>query len=558
MAAKKKQKDPHKVEYGLSLRNIGQLETLEWFALSWAPTKAAVGSRIALHDRDRSAIIGTVKLLGYVTYGKKGEGKVVGEVDLRRIEGGRGLEGVVWHLSEAQRFIEPIAHPGGLSLWKLKGPILDEVNARNFTPYPVPEAAMPMIAPEEIDAALDAETFEPEGFFDPVTGEVYEPLPSDKQVAEEKAVLDIPWKNKKQFHGEACAVQSCSAPADGFMSAIFPKIGLRYRPICLKCSIKFSTHKPTPLQELARQRQGLADLAQILDSTPELVWSLLDEAGLTERGERRVPPGTAPLELSANPSPRGLDDTPSARAPDDTVRCADCGEPQFQTPSGITCSNGHGGAVSVIRDAALVDSRGAKVQEASIAVVIPREKIETIKAEAEEALRQLQPFVIRDQKGMDLANTITQTVKAQYNELETLRKKTVKPINDAKKSAQDAFNPALNALAAIEELLKTRIAEAYRRIQAEQDAALQKVQVAYQQGDVQTAALATRQAQAAEIALPSGTSIRDIYDYVVEDINLVPREFLTIHDAAVRAALKAGLQIPGIRRTSHDSVTVRS
>lgn len=29
------------------------------------------------------------------------------------------------------------------------------------------------------------------------------------------------------------------------------------------------------------------------------------------------------------------------------MRCSVCNEPQFDTPSGVTCSNGHGGAPSV-------------------------------------------------------------------------------------------------------------------------------------------------------------------------------------------------------------------
>lgn len=33
-----------------------------------------------------------------------------------------------------------------------------------------------------------------------------------------------------------------------------------------------------------------------------------------------------------------------------TSLCAECGEPQFDTPSGITCCNGHGGADSIERE----------------------------------------------------------------------------------------------------------------------------------------------------------------------------------------------------------------
>lgn len=32
--------------------------------------------------------------------------------------------------------------------------------------------------------------------------------------------------------------------------------------------------------------------------------------------------------------------------------CADCGEPQFDTPSGVTCCNGHGGADSIEQEVA--------------------------------------------------------------------------------------------------------------------------------------------------------------------------------------------------------------
>ncbi len=40
--------------------------------------------------------------------------------------------------------------------------------------------------------------------------------------------------------------------------------------------------------------------------------------------------------------PRPVEDHPNSG-----LRCADCGEPQFETPSGLVCKNGHGGADSI-------------------------------------------------------------------------------------------------------------------------------------------------------------------------------------------------------------------
>lgn len=37
--------------------------------------------------------------------------------------------------------------------------------------------------------------------------------------------------------------------------------------------------------------------------------------------------------------------------------CADCGKPQFETPSGIVCENGHGGAASIETEAEYVDGQ---------------------------------------------------------------------------------------------------------------------------------------------------------------------------------------------------------
>lgn len=53
-------------------------------------------------------------------------------------------------------------------------------------------------------------------------------------------------------------------------------------------------------------------------------------------------------------------------------------------------------------------------------------------------------------------------------------------------------------------------------------------------------------------------SLRTVVDFEIEDAALIPREFLIVNEAAVRATVRAGTPIPGVRRIERPVVAVRA
>lgn len=318
----------------------------------------------------------------------------------------------------------------------------------------------------------------------------------------------IPWKRKTYFPEDVCGVKDCQETATGYMTAIRKK-RLWWGPVCEACAVKYTTHKPYDLQSLAVQRKGVEDLASILDIPVEEAARRLREAKIDDKGR--------PLQVVER-------------------------------------------AVEEIRErtSEIVQTDDPSIERAQAAAVIPRSTLEKALREGELLLQKLGTFEVHNQQAMDLLGNIVRTVKAQHTTLENQRKELVAPFNDGKKAVQDAFNPPLKLLDRIEARLKLLILEGQRRMQEAQDAALLAAQTAYQQGDTRGAALATQQVQATAVSMPQGVSTRMIIDFEVVDITQIPRQFFVLDEAAIKHALAAGLDIPGVRRIDRQIASVRA
>ena len=332
----------------------------------------------------------------------------------------------------------------------------------------------------------------------------------------------IPWKRKTFFPHDVCGVRDCMQPAGGYMTSVRKK-RLWWGPICAKCAVEHTTHQPQSLQSIAVQRKGVEDLASVLDVPVEEVQKRLELAGISATGQ---PLGV--VERAVSDVQQAVSDT--------THTSAAALEPQVE----------------------IVPPDDPGLERAQAVAIIPKAELAAALKGGEELFSKLQHFQVKDQAGMDFAGHLTRTVKAEYTTFENLRKELVEPINEAHKTVQDAFRPILKLLEKTEAHLKRCMLEGQMRLNAAQDAALQQVQQAYQQGDAHTAALATQHAQAAAVDAPQGVSFRTIIDFVVSDINLVPREFFVLNDAAVKHALAAGLTIPGIQRVDKQIAAVRA
>jgi hypothetical protein len=463
---------------------------------AYAPSKRAVDTRIVVNCNKQ--LVGSVRLKGYVSFTSSGKANAVGlsddDIELVRASPFYMKAKFVWVLDLPQRYQRPFEHPGGLGLWKMAKTYEGDVQAL--------EASLELPSPPPVE----------ESAFDPAEGVDL----AAQEILEERGLMEtteeqtlIPWKRKVFFPGDVCGVKDCSRPAEGYMTSTRKK-KLWWGPICRDCSIGYTTHEPYSLASVAQQRKGLEDLAAALDSPVDNVAGLLEEHGLDEFGKPLHRPQNG-VNGVARPAPADI------VPPDDPA-----------------------------------------LERATAVAVIPKQELAEVQAELVALRPRLDSFLIVDQAGMDLAANLTKMIKARWEALEARRKEAARPLDDAKKTVQAAFKPVLTELAELEQLLKQRMLEGQHRMNALQDAALAQAQQAYQQGDLNRAALATQHAQASGVDLSSGVSVRQILDFEVVDLNLVPREFFVLDGARVLHALRAGLEVPGIRRVLRESVAVRS
>lgn len=178
--------------------------------------------------------------------------------------------------------------------------------------------------------------------------------------------------------------------------------------------------------------------------------------------------------------------------------------------------------------------------------------------DARDALDAIDDFEIRTPDQLELAREVIREIKGKWRELEDRRKDITAPLNASLKSVNDLFRPALSYYATCEQRLKGKLAAAIARFEAEQRAALERVNAlsaAGQTDEARDALLNLPEAQGA----PAGVSVRAILDFELEDESLVPREYLSVDAAKVKRALQEGVRhIPGIRVYERSSVTVRS
>lgn len=193
--------------------------------------------------------------------------------------------------------------------------------------------------------------------------------------------------------------------------------------------------------------------------------------------------------------------------------CVECGRPQFQTPSGVTCANGHGGADPSTKpgfghapSAAQQTASAAErvVQHAQIGPSI-RKASEPLAAEMKKNERDPEAWNVRarDQKRAPIPmrpdveriveHTFIEDVVPVYERLEASLKlgdrrtdygSVMKALDEAESNARDAFK--LWATASVEhekwewenrELFAGMRAEAQAKLQAEKDAKTRNKQI---------------------------------------------------------------------------------
>lgn len=182
----------------------------------------------------------------------------------------------------------------------------------------------------------------------------------------------------------------------------------------------------------------------------------------------------------------------------------------------------------------------------SVNTELGRALIEPTRAGAEALLPTVSSLELTTQEAVDWIAQAGESARADLAALEAERLKITKPLNDAKRAVDAFFKPGKDACTAVIECVRSRLAQFATAKETRQDAALAAVQAGHD--DEQTLA----EAHGHGPVLPASVAERDVLDFEVADISLVPRDFMCVDEGLVRAYIahkdKAGepMAIPGI------------
>jgi len=170
--------------------------------------------------------------------------------------------------------------------------------------------------------------------------------------------------------------------------------------------------------------------------------------------------------------------------------------------------------------------------------------------ETNEIIEAYKDFEIEDDEDYEVVAEGLKEVKRIYKELEERRKTVSKPLLEAKRNLDSWFKPATDLLLRTERDLKRKINEYTRKKKEQSKLAMEAAAKASREGDFDAAHEASK--QIVELPTASGITVTSYYDYVVEDFDQIPREFLCVDHSAVNIHIKnAGKSkpkaVPGIR-----------
>lgn len=178
-------------------------------------------------------------------------------------------------------------------------------------------------------------------------------------------------------------------------------------------------------------------------------------------------------------------------------------------------------------------------------------RLEAVQGEEQEArdlAAEVGVFSVDGQDDFTIAEEILAEVKRRKRWLETERKKITKPQREALEAVRALFREPIKLLDGIERAIKAKLAEAWEREHARQQAELEVAGDAAVAGDHDAFEASVKRA---EFGLETGTTqMRKYWAFEVTDIKKVPREYLMVNEAAVLAVVRqkgSGTKIPGIR-----------
>lgn len=203
----------------------------------------------------------------------------------------------------------------------------------------------------------------------------------------------------------------------------------------------------------------------------------------------------------------------------------------------------------------------AEVVEAFEKQPTEQQIIEEKQEEAAEIIEAFKNFEIEDDDDYEVVGEGLKEIKKISKDLETRRKTITQPINVALREFNSWFKPAQEVLQNTERVLKKRLAEYVRKREEQSRLAMEAAAQAGQKGDFDAA----HEAAKGIVERPElkGITHTRWYDYEIEDLDQVPRRFLSLDHSAVKIYIKnSGKEepapVPGLRFVAKDRTIARA
>lgn len=159
--------------------------------------------------------------------------------------------------------------------------------------------------------------------------------------------------------------------------------------------------------------------------------------------------------------------------------------------------------------------------------------------------------------GLTFLGLAREDARLTHKRLEERRTAITRPMLDAKREVDQLFKPATDTCTAVIRACTDRMEKHAHELAAERRLALAAVTAAVQSGDTDLVRVEHARAGALAPALPPQVRLYTEVGFVVEDLSLVPREWMVLDEARVLAHVRATQgtsPIPGITITRTEKV----
>jgi len=186
----------------------------------------------------------------------------------------------------------------------------------------------------------------------------------------------------------------------------------------------------------------------------------------------------------------------------------------------------------------------------------------TAKEDSLDIIGGCQNFEVETKDDYIKAGDIVKLLKNKIKDVEKKRKVWTKPLDEAKKAIMNDVNDIINPMKEAEKLIKdkmilfseyeeARIAQEQKKIEAE---AVEKMK---ETGETEMVVPVLEQEKTNRGQMGTST-MKEVWAFELEDIKLVPVEYLVLDEVKVRAKIKEKVfNIPGLKIFKKKSLSIR-